>query len=130
MQIARVKPTADGGTQFEVLDVPFPDAYDDGLGHRFLLSRTFDATGVIVQVPAGVVQDLHPAPTRQLVVVLSGTLEVETTGGEVRRWGPGEFLLADDVASKGHRSRALDGPLTLLYLRLPEAFRLEDWIRH
>lgn len=129
MQILRIKSTADSGSQFDILDVPLPDSYDDGLGHRFLLSRAFDAEGVVVQVPAGVVQDLHPAPRRQLVVVLAGTLEVETTEAEVRSWGPGEMLLADDVASRGHRSRALDGPLTLLYLRLPEAFQLEDWIR-
>jgi quercetin dioxygenase-like cupin family protein len=130
MQIVRIEPTADGGSLFETLDVPFPDSYDDEFGHTFRLTRAFDANCVVVQIPAGVVQDWHPPPRRQLVVVLAGMLEVETTGGEVRSWGPGEIVLADDVASKGHRSRAVGGPLTLMYLRLPEAFQLEDWIRH
>lgn len=127
MQIVRFKPTAAGGSQFETLEVPFPGTRDDDFGHTFRLSREFDANGIVVEIPAGTVQDWHPAPTRQLVVVLKGDLEVETTEGEVRRWGPGEIALADDVASKGHRTRVLGGAATLLFLRLPESFRLDDW---
>jgi hypothetical protein len=29
MQIARIKPTADGGSQFDIVDFPLPDSYDD-----------------------------------------------------------------------------------------------------
>jgi hypothetical protein len=57
------------------------------------------------------------------VFVLSGTLEVETTEGEVRRWGQGSLLMADDTKGKGHRTRVLEGPAKLLFVRLPDDFR-------
>jgi len=34
-------------------------------------------------------QDWHNAPAQQIVVVLSGVIEVETTDGAVRQWKPG-----------------------------------------
>jgi hypothetical protein len=46
--------------------------------------------------------DLHPAPRRQLVIVLGGEFEITTTHGDRRRFGPGDCLFADDVEGKGH----------------------------
>jgi hypothetical protein len=47
-------------------------------------------------------QPLHAAPRRQFIVVLRGEFEVATTGGDRKRFGPGECLLADDMDSTGH----------------------------
>ena len=47
-------------------------------------------------------QEIHPPVRRQLVVLLQGQFEVSTSSGDRRRFGPGECLLVDDVASKGH----------------------------
>jgi hypothetical protein len=62
----------------------------------------------------------HNAPRRQWVIQLRGILEVETSDGEVRRFGPGALVLAEDTFGKGHDSRALneDGQL-LLMMPLP-----------
>jgi len=58
---------------------------------------------------------LHTAPRRQILVVLSGELEIVTTLGDSRRLGPGDALLADDIGSKGHISRDVGtNPLMLL----------------
>ncbi len=43
------------------------------------------------QFPAGTVLDWHPAPRRQVVIVLSGELENEFRDGSVYRFGPGRF---------------------------------------
>jgi hypothetical protein len=47
----------------------------------------------------------HNAPARQFVVTLSGTTEIEASDGDVRRFGPGEVLLVEDISGKGHRTR-------------------------
>ena len=50
----------------------------------------------------------HPAPERQYVVTLSGTLDFETRDGTRFRLGPGDILLAEDTAGGGHRWRLVD----------------------
>ena len=60
----------------------------------------------------GWIGELHPAPTRQLLVCLSGTVEMETTDGTVRRLGPGDLVLLEDVSTvstKGHVTRNVGG---------------------
>src|SRR3977135_4293402 len=62
---------------------------------------------------------LAPASRRQLLFVLSGTLEVETSNGKKHRCGSGEVFLADDVGSRGHRTRTIGGPVRVLFVHLP-----------
>ena len=50
---------------------------------------------------------LHPAPARQIVIVIRGGIEVETSDGEIRQFGAGSLLLAEDVTGPGHITRAL-----------------------
>jgi hypothetical protein len=47
----------------------------------------------------------HVAPRRQFMINLCGTVEVETGDGEIRRFGPGELVLAEDTTGTGHISR-------------------------
>lgn len=56
-------------------------------------------------VPPGWHGDWHPAPSRELVIYLSGEGEIETSNGEVRALAPGTVLLAEDTHGKGHVSR-------------------------
>jgi hypothetical protein len=51
--------------------------------------------------------DWHNAPRRQFVVNLTGEVEIETSDGDKRRFGPGSILLAEDLAGKGHISRGI-----------------------
>jgi hypothetical protein len=53
----------------------------------------------------GWIGELHPAPTRQFLALLSGEVEMETTDGTVRRFGPGDLVLLEDTSGKGHVTR-------------------------
>ena len=65
---------------------------------------------------AGWSGDWHPAPARNLFVVISGEWEVEASDGMTKRFGPHSVLLAEDTTGKGHRSRVVsdEGSLALL----------------
>src|SRR3954470_10146614 len=62
----------------------------------------------------------HNAPWRQWVVTLSGTWEVETSDGDIRRFGPGDVLLADDLTGKGHINHVSE-PLERLMIHAGES---------
>jgi len=49
----------------------------------------------------------HPAPRKQFVIYLSGSIEAEVSDGEVRQFGPGSITLVEDTYGKGHKSRAI-----------------------
>ena len=74
---------------------------------------------MVTEMPEGLYQDWHPTSRRQLLFVLSGTLEVETSDGKKHRCSSGEVFLADDVGSRGHRSRTIGGPARVLFVHLP-----------
>jgi hypothetical protein len=50
--------------------------------------------------------DWHPAPRKAFSINLKGAVEVTASDGEVRVFGPGDIMLADDMGGKGHLSRA------------------------
>jgi hypothetical protein len=52
----------------------------------------------------------HPAPRKQWVVMLRGTLEVQVTDGSKRRFSPGDLILVTDTSGKGHITLAIGEP--------------------
>ena len=54
--------------------------------------------------PPGYADDFHPAPGRYLFALLQGEFDTTVSDGEVRRFRPGDVVLVEDVASKGHKS--------------------------
>ncbi|MGZ4910798.1 MAG: cupin domain-containing protein [Halobacteriota archaeon] len=70
----------------------------------------------------GWIGELHPAPTRQFLALMSGAVEVETTDGMVRRFGPGDLILLEDTSGKGHVTRNIgDGYATFFVVPVPTA---------
>jgi quercetin dioxygenase-like cupin family protein len=68
----------------------------------------------------GWIGDLHPAPHRQFLILLSGKAEVETGDGMIKRFGPGDIVLLEDTVGKGHITRNLgDGYLSFCVVRAP-----------
>jgi hypothetical protein len=64
--------------------------------------------------------DLHPAPARQILALLSGTVEVETSDGTVMQFGPGDLILLEDTWGKGHCSRNIgDEYLNFFVVQIP-----------
>lgn len=63
-------------------------------------------------------QPRHVAPRRQLAVILGGTLEVECSPDEVRRFGPGSLVLLEDTTGEGHITRVVDAPAKFVQIAL------------
>ena len=47
----------------------------------------------------------HPAPARQLMLMLRGSASVAVSDGESRQFGAGAILLLDDTEGRGHSTR-------------------------
>jgi Cupin domain len=120
MKIVRFASASDGGSQFVDVDLPIDNASTDAFGNTVHRSAILPAQSTMVtEMPEGLYQDWHPASRRQLLVVLSGTLEVETSDGRKHRCSSGDVFLADDVGSRGHRTRTIGGPARVLFIHLP-----------
>ncbi len=122
-EVTRIFTGNDGETHFET--VPVPLTADAAKRAR---SGLLQADGVIFRrTPGDMERGWHHPPQRQLVVSLAGTSEVTASDGEVRRFGPGTVLLAEDVEpeSPGHMTRGVgDGSRLTLFVPLAggEAF--------
>lgn len=104
MNITRLYTGSDGESHFEEVEVGLKDAGD--IGH---LSEHVKATGIIFRsTPPDYEYQWHNAPRRQYIIMLEGSVDVEIGDGTVRRFGPGDVLLAEDTEGKGHRSRAVN----------------------
>jgi hypothetical protein len=120
MKIVRFASTSEGGSQFAEVDIPIDNASTDAFGNTVHRSAMLPAQSTMVtEMPEGFYQDWHPASRRQLLFVLSGILEVETSDGEKQRCSSGDVFLADDVGGRGHRTRTIGGPARVLFVHLP-----------
>lgn len=63
---------------------------------------------------AGLTFDWHTAPQMQYIIYLKGEVEVEASGGETRRFLPGDVLFATDTKGKGHITRTLTDGLSMI----------------
>ncbi|MBI2859064.1 MAG: hypothetical protein HYX90_08300 [Chloroflexi bacterium] len=52
-------------------------------------------------------QAFHPSSRSQFSVTLEGEVEVVASNGTVRRFGPGDIMLADDKTGQGHINRVV-----------------------
>ena len=105
MQVVRIYTGPDDMSHLEDVDVELDD---HGVAGR--ISPLWPGTGVqFREVDGDYLIDFHNAPRRQLVVNLTGSVEIETGTGERRVLGPGTILLAEDRTGQGHISRSVDG---------------------
>jgi len=118
MELVRVYTGDDGQSHFEDVTI---DLDDYGLSGR--ISQQWPGSGVMFrEVDGDYALDFHNAPRRQLVINLTGSVEIEVGDGTVRRLGPGEILLAEDVDGQGHISRNVDGGArSCLFIPLDDA---------
>ena len=121
MKVTRVRPDSDGVTHFDEIEIPLADGGEIGR-----LSALFPVEAVVFrETGADYDFDWHPAPARQLVVLLDGEIELEVGDGETRRFGGGEILLLEDTAGRGHRTRNVGPvPRRSLFVRLAPGARL------
>ena len=115
MNVTRIYTGDDGRSHFE--DVPIELIDYEMMGR---ISKPWGASGVqFREVGGDYLLDYHTAPRRQLVVNLTGSVEIEVGSGEKRLLGPGTILLAEDTDGEGHISRNVGGePRTCLFVHL------------
>jgi len=66
-----------------------------------------------ISVMPGWKSEWHPAPKRQFMFYLSGTIEAEVSDGEIRQFGPGSITLVEDTIGKGHKSLVVGSDLVI-----------------
>lgn len=128
MKLMRFHATADGSSRFEEIDVPTGQPRENAAGGQITQSAAFASPSIrFVNLPAGLDQSWHHAPARQIVVVLSGAVEVTTADNQRRRADAGHAFIADDLTGKGHCTRVMDGPATVMFVELPVGFDVSRW---
>ena len=121
MKVTRIRADESGITRFDEVEIPLEDAGPIGR-----LSSPVGAESVIFrETGADYDYDWHPAPARQLVVLLDGEIEIEVGTGDVRRFAGGEVLLLEDTAGRGHRTRNVGAvPRRSLFVPLSDDARI------
>jgi hypothetical protein len=104
MKIVRLYTGADNESHFEDVDVEL------NVSGRVQASALQPTHGIVFRsAPANYLSDFHPVPKRQYVITLAGEVEIETGDGTIRRFGPGNVMLAEDTTGRGHITRVIGG---------------------
>jgi len=128
MKLIRFHTIEDGASHFQEIEVPTSQSQPSSAGGILKQSTVWPSPGIrFVELPAGLDQSWHHAPARQIVVVLSGCVEVETSDHEKRRCVAGQAFIADDLTGTGHSTRVIGGPATVMFVELPAGFNVEKW---
>jgi hypothetical protein len=110
MKYLRLYAGDDGESRVEEMQVAFDMAAYAPPAPAFGVSDPTDAKRfIMVHFPAGWDSGLHPAPRRQLFVMLSGQFQGKSSGGAVMDLGPGDAILMEDTTGKGHSARTMGG---------------------
>ena len=112
MNISRLYTGEDGQSHFEDLDLTTHEAMTSPQAAKSIAFR---------EAEAGRFSDWHNAPRRQYVITLTGEMEIGLGDGTLRRFGPGEGVLAEDLTGQGHTTRVSgDGPRTSMTIPLDD----------
>jgi quercetin dioxygenase-like cupin family protein len=104
MKITRVHHGSDGQTHFE--DIDWAETPTPSGAYTRTDTRTAGITMFAIQ-PPGYYADWHPAPSRRLVIMISGAAEVGVSDGETRTLGAGDIILFEDIDGPGHTMKVL-----------------------
>ena len=108
MKVNRLYTADDGKSYYEDIELPFEQA--DVVSLR------------VVETGPDYFWDWHTtSKPRRLDIFLLGLLEIEASGGEKRRFGPGDVILAEDHTGQGHLSRAVENQSRVSMMSLDEA---------
>lgn len=70
------------------------------------ISHAEPSTGMIfLKLHAGWSEPVHPTPTSQTLICLTGAVRVTPSDGETRDIGPGDVWRMEDLTGEGHHTR-------------------------
>ena len=105
MAIVRIYTGADGKSHFEDIEPAFTPR-----GDRSEHADVYADVGIVIRrFDAKRSNSWHNAPGRYCVFNVSGAVDIEIGDGSVRRLGPGDILIAEDLTGQGHVTREV-GP--------------------
>jgi quercetin dioxygenase-like cupin family protein len=117
MAIVRVFTGADERSHFEEIVPQF-----EPRGDQSEAAELIPGSGILVrrfELPRS--NPWHHAPGRYAVFTLTGAVEIETGDGSVRRIGPGDILIAEDLAGQGHSTQEVGAePRVSIFVPLPD----------
>ena len=117
MAIIRLYAGADGASHFEAIEPALQPRGDQSASAELI-----PGSGILVRrFEPERSNDWHHAPGRYAVFTLSGAVDIEIGDGSVRRLGPGDVLIAEDLTGQGHATREV-GPAARVsvFVPLPE----------
>ena len=114
MQQVRIYSGDDGESHMEDIDGLFWSGGLDGAPHQAAAEVTFLAASGETSI------DWHTAPRRQYLLYLNGHTEIEVGSGEIRRFGPGDVLLAEDLTGRGHLTRSWGDDRRVVFVPLAD----------
>jgi len=122
--VYRVHADEHGDTHLTLLELQtFDDPGEGAKRVRGILGIPALQAGIVELVERMPGHELHPAPERRLLALLRGEYEIITNTGETCIVRAGDCLLADDVGSKGHRTREIgDERVMMVSVQIPD-----DW---
>jgi quercetin dioxygenase-like cupin family protein len=114
MAIIRIYTGSDGRSHFEDLEPrlePGTDQSETGelIAGSGIIIRRFDPKRS---------NPWHNAPGHYAVFTVSGAVDIEIGDGTVRRLGPGDVLVAEDLTGQGHITREV-GPAPRVSIFVP-----------
>ncbi len=120
MKIAHLYADKNGESHFAEKDIAFelndfsPPTLPVGVSDA-QTSRTH----LFLRLPPHWFGKFHTAPSRQIVTVVQGEVEVTVSDGVSRLFAPGATMLAEDTIGKGHATRNMsDEPVVLSVTQL------------
>ena len=83
-----------------------PEFFDETRGWGATVRPVYST--IFIEMADGFFMDWHAEGANNIVLILSGELELETAGGggDIQRFGPGDICLAVDRTGQGHIDRA------------------------
>lgn len=101
--LTRIYSDENGDSHFEKISIPMNESGPIGS-----LSEALPVKSIFFrEVEPSYDWSFHTAPQRQYIILLEGEIEIETSLGDVSRFGPGEVLLVEDTVGKGHKTKNL-----------------------
>jgi quercetin dioxygenase-like cupin family protein len=116
MAIIRIYAGSDDRTHFEDIEPHF-----EARGDQSEIAELVPGSGILVRrFEADRENPWHHAPSRYAVFTLSGAVDIEIGDGTVRRVGPGDVLIAEDLTGQGHATREVGPePRVSVFVPLP-----------
>jgi quercetin dioxygenase-like cupin family protein len=116
MAIVRIYTGSDGRSHFQDIEPRFK-----ALGDQSESAELIPGSTILVRRFAPTrTNPWHHAPAHAAVFTLSGAVDIEIGDGTVRRLGPGDILIAEDLTGQGHATREV-GPEPRVSIFVPLA---------